>query len=841
MVPKRLYLIDATAFCYRAFYALPGLSTSSGQPTNAIYGFTNILKKIIEDHQPDYLAACFDISRKTFRQDKFKEYKIQRPEMPDPLKSQIPFIKDIVKAMGVKIFEKEGLEADDLIAHIAKLAKKKGIVSTIVSSDKDMLQLVDEDTFVFSPYKDSGTLYDKAKVLERYGIAPEQIPDVLSLMGDAADNLPGVPGVGEKTAVDLIKQFGSAQKLIEKVDSLKKEKLKESIKHNTQTILLVRELSFLNQPVELEFDFDDLSLGKEDKKELAEIFRKLEFKKFLKGLLAAEGQVAEGQALKDLPVLSCEEIAKLLRKDPELILSVAPDSKFSFLCAGQAFVVSDIAQIKNALEDSKIKKSGHDLKNLKLALSKEGIFLQGINFDTMLACYVLNPAESGYSLEDLSLEYLGSNPQGVETVFLLKDRLRRDLEEKSLLDLFYKIEMPLVEVLSSMEITGIKIDKRFLKILSGKIDGKLEKLIAGIYKVSGREFNINSPKQLGEVLFQELKLPIVKKTKTGPSTDEEVLTRLALEHELPKMLLEYRQLVKLKNTYVDVLPELADANDFVHTSFNQTGTETGRLSSSSPNLQNIPIKTELGSQVRKAIVCFDKESVLVSFDYSQIELRVLAHLCADKTLTDAFLSGKDVHKITASLIYDTLEEKVDSSMRDVAKRINFGIIYGLSSWGLSKDLHIPVEKAQNFIDAYFSRYPGVKDYIDKQIALAQTQGFVTTLLGRRRYLPQINDKNQGLRFFAQRQAVNTPVQGTASDLMKLAMIDIHKEISSRNFNSKMILQIHDELVFNTAKEDLKRNFVDLIRQKMEAALKLDVPLVVSVKSGNNWLEMEAAK
>lgn len=842
---KKLYLIDATAFCYRAFYALKGLSTSFGQPTNAIYGFVTMLNKILKQKKPDYLAVCFDVSRNTFRQKKFSEYKIQRPPMPDGLTSQIPLIKEIISAYGIAIFEQEGFEADDIIAVLTKKAKDKGLSVTIVSSDKDILQLVDENTEVFSPYKDEGTLYDEEKVFQRYGVKPGGIADIISLMGDDADNIPGIPGIGEKTASELIRDFGSIDNLLNNIDNIKQEKIRKAIKDNLEQVKLNRELISLDRDLKLDLEIDNVKMGQADNEKLFKLFKHLEFKALLKDLSVAE----EANNIEAVKIVD-DELKDQAVKLKELTFC-AIDSNNIILNINEKLVFMDKIgeNLKTIFADPKIKKISHDLKKTKTTLAQQGILLNGLYFDTMIAAYLLDPARVDYNLDDLAWRYLEksiqdktlNNARAVSLIMALRPKLEEQLQDKNLIALFRDTEMPLVEVLAEMELSGIKLDLKLLKELGLDIDKRLVKLIEDIYSLSGTQFNINSTKQLREVLFERLRLPIVKKGKTGPSTDEGVLKTLASKHELPKMLLEYRQLTKLKNTYVDTLPELVDSKTGrIHTSFNQTVTETGRLSSSNPNLQNIPVKTDIGRKIRQAIVSYSKDSYLLSCDYSQIELRILAHISKDEALIEAFEQGKDIHRLTAALIYGLEEKDITDSMREMTKRVNFGIIYGLTSYGLSRDLGIPLDEAQGFIDAYFARYPRVKEYIQEQILKAQDDGFVTTILGRRRYIPEINNKNQLLRQFAQRQAVNAPIQGSASDLIKLAMIDIHKEIKQKDLKATMIMQIHDELVFDVSSSELN-NFAGLVKDKMENILKLTVPVRVDIKKGKNWLEMEDIK
>ena len=843
MVKPRLYLIDATAFCYRAFYAIRGLATTSGEPTNAVYGFLRMLQKILKNHQPQLLAVCFDVSRKTFRQEKDAEYKSNRPEMPEGLGSQIPVIKQIIRAYGIPIFESEGFEADDIIATLSHKAKGRGIPSTIISSDKDLLQLVDEDINVLAPQKDEEVVFDPDKVEEKFGLKPAQIIELVAFTGDAVDNIPSIKGVGEKKAVELILEFGSVEAVIKHLDKVSPEKVRLAIAENIPRIRLNRELAVLDKGMDLEFSQDKLALGKPDYEELFKLFKRLEFKALLKDL-----PVADKSEAVDTQNLPPAEFKKLAEETGELFLYGDEPQGLVFSLGHKFIKLEKISQeVIDVLADPGIKKISHDLKRIKQLLKKQGLALEGLSFDTMIAGYLANPSKSSYSLEDVAWDYLGKSlkPDSLDSagkLYLIKElkaRLEKELKDKSLFNLFSQIEMPLVEVLGEMEAEGIKIDLKLLKQLSRDLEKRLAKLIEEIHELCGCQFNINSPKQLREVLFEKLKLRVIKRTKSGPSTDEEVLRKLAQEHELPKKLLEYRQLTKLKSTYIDALPEMVDPDTGrIHTSFNQTGTETGRLSSSSPNLQNLPIKTELGRKIRQAIIAFSPESLLLSCDYSQIELRILAHICGDKTLIQAFQENKDIHRKTAALIYGVDESQVSDEMRNSAKSINFGIIYGLSSFGLSRDLNIGVVEAQGFIDAYFATYPGVKSYIDEQIGRAQKDGFVTTISGRRRYLPDVNNKNQAIRQFAQRQAVNTPIQGSASDLIKMAMVKIHSQMREVETVAKMVLQVHDELVFNVAAAKLKK-FSAMVKEVMENVLKLEVPIKVDLKSGKNWSEMEA--
>ncbi|MFA5089865.1 MAG: DNA polymerase I [Candidatus Omnitrophota bacterium] len=848
-MPKpRLFLLDATAFCYRAFYAIGQLNTSYGQPTNAVYGFVNILNKILKEQRPDYLAACFDVSRDTFRQKKFAQYKIQRPPMADGLVSQVPLIKEIVRAYGIPIFERQGYEADDIIASLASQGKKEGLAVVVVSSDKDMLQVIEKGIEVFNPYKDGGVFYDEDKVRQRFGLGPDKITDIIALMGDAADNIPGVPGIGEKTAVSLIEGYGSVDNLLGQIDKIKQEKIKEALAENKERIKLNKELAVLDKNIEgLDFNLNKVKLAERDYKELFRIFSRLEFRSLLKGL-PVDAQEKKSQEVIALSRLKDASLSGLLRDAQELVVFGKDFRDLVFYAKGAFFSLDDTGKnLKAALANPELKKIGHNLKELKVALGEDGIILSGVYFDTMIAAYLINPVKTHYSLRDIAWDYLGKvtsseetdNKMDADLIIKLMPILKEQLREKSLLELFYKIEMPLVEVLSEMELAGISLDASILKELSGQIEKKLVHLIEDIYALSGCQFNINSPKQLRDILFERLKLPVIRRSKTGPSTDERVLNALSSRHKLPALLLEYRQLMKIKTTYVDVLPDLIDQKTGrIHTSFNQTATETGRLSSTHPNLQNIPIKTDIGRNIRRAIVASGRKNSLLSGDYSQIELRILAHLSGDEGLISAFKEGQDIHRATAALIYGVDETDVSDEMRDVAKRVNFGIIYGLTSYGLSKDLDISLEAAGGFIDAYFIKYPRVKEYIEKQIKKAAKDGFVSTISGRRRYLPDINSKNTVIRQLTERQAVNSPIQGSASDLIKLAMINIQSAIKAQVMKAKMILQVHDELIFDVPQEEVDRLIV-IIKDKMEGALSLDIPIKVDIKKGRNWLEMES--
>lgn len=850
----RLCLIDAHSLCYRAFFAIKsGLVTSYGQPTGAVYGFVNMLNKILTDVKPEYAAICFDVGKPTFRQEKFNEYKIHRLPMPDDLKTQIPLIKEIISAYNLSLIEKEGFEADDVIAHLAKKAKKKGLEVVIVTSDKDMLQLVDKDIKVYNPYKADGMYLGPKEVEEQFGVNPENIIDLLSLMGDSVDNIPGVKGIGEKTARELIEQFKDIKNLLKNVDKIKSEKLRNLIKENKEMINLSLQLAKLSTDIDIDLDLDNLNLKDADYQKLYSLFSKLEFKSLLKNLSDKVRDKDFGKKLDFIKNIKETQDLNALKNE----LKKTKSFSFSFntqedqlrVCIyigkDNLYILTDKEEIKSVFGDSDIRKIGNDIKNAKFVFDKFDIQISGNYFDIMIAAYLLVSSRTDYQLGSLLYDYLKIGPLNNEVleknqaifIYKLKEIFEEGLKEKKLIDLFYKLEMPLVDVLYRIEKNGIKIDCSLLKDMSKSLDKQLNKLMREIFAISNKEFNINSPKQLAQILFVDLKLPVIKKTKTGFSTDEEVLKKLSY-HKIPELILEYRQISKLKSTYVDVLPNVCDGKtNRVHTNFLQTGTETGRLSSNNPNLQNIPIKTELGRQIRAAFISSSASWSLLSCDYSQIELRILAHFSKDNTLIDAFKNDEDIHKMTAALIYQIDIKDVQDQMREVAKRINFGIIYGMSSYGLSKDLDISVEIAQNFIDTYFLRYPKVKEFIDKQIEFARNNDYVSTILGRRRYLPYINSKNLSLRQFSQRQAVNATIQGSAADLIKLAMINIQKELDRKNMQAKMVIQVHDELVFDFPNSE-KDSLVKIVKKDMEEAIELDVPIKVSLKIGKNWRDVE---
>ena len=885
MKKKKLFLIDGNSYCYRAFYAIKELRNSKGLPTNAVYGFILMLKKIMASERPDYLAVAFDVKAPTFRHKKFKGYKIKRKPMPDDLVSQMPLIKDMVLAHNIPVFEKEGYEADDVLATIAKEASKKGLDVYIVTGDKDILQFVDDNIKIYSTHKE-GLVYDREKVRERFsGLGPESIVDLMALAGDATDNIPGVRGIGEKTAIELVREFGDIENLYKNLNRVKSEARKKLLANEEESARMSKELAMIDASVPIKIDIESMRVAEPDSKKLLEIFKELEFKSFAKEISSSDSEVrreAKYETIRDKKRF--DEFVKNLNKQKEFVLDFettggnpleARPLGVSFCWkAGEAYYVSfkgidlkyAFRELKSILEDEKIKKIGQNIKYEKLILYNYGIELKGISFDTMVAAYLLNPSKLNNNLDDLAFEYLSHKMISMEDLlgtgkkkitmeevsveelseyscedsdvtFRLKEILEQALFEKEMDRLFKDIELPLIDVLSDIERNGVKIDEGLLKKASRDAEKELSRIVTKIYDMAGGEFNINSPKQLSEILFDRLGLPVIKKTKTGRSTDMGVLERLSSVHPLPKELLRYRELSKLKSTYIDALPELVNPKTGrVHTSFNQTVTATGRLSSSKPNLQNIPVKTAEGREIRRAFIG-ERDRYVMSADYSQIELRILAHLSGDEELIQAFEKGIDVHTHTASLIFNVDEKDVTPEMRANAKTVNFGIVYGISAFGLSRGLSIDPQSAQDFIDSYFERYPRVKMYMEDKIEEARDAGYVTTLFNRRRYIPEITTGAMREQQQAERIAINTPVQGSAADLIKIAMINIHEEMKKKKLDSMMIMQVHDELVFEVPEKELEE-MARLVKAKMEGAVKLKVPVEVTVKHGKTWLGTE---
>jgi DNA polymerase I len=886
---ETVYLIDGSSYIHRAYHAIRNLANSKGFPTNASFGFTKMVLKLLADKEPAYLAIVFDARGPTFRHEIYPDYKANRPPMPDDMAAQIPVIKSIVKNMNIKMMEKAGYEADDIIGTLARACEEKGFKVVMVTGDKDFRQIITPNISMWDTMKDKVT--DHASLKKTYGFEPEKFIDVMGLSGDSTDNIPGVPGIGEKTAVGLIQEFGSFENVLEHAGEIKKKKLKENLQQFRDQAVLSKKLVTIDCFVPVDDSIEHLKVGEPLGDELADIFREQEFK----GLWEQFAIRKEGH--KDYSLcLSKESLQTLVSQikargivsvDTETTSTNPLEAKLvgiSFSCdkekatylplahlylgAPSQINWSEAAEIlKGVLEDEQIKKVGQNVKYDAEVLIKHGVKLKGIYFDTMIASYVINPGLRQHNLDYLAQHYLnhkmisyqevvgkGKNALNFSEVDvekakeysaedaditlklwqILNDKLKSDKNEA----LFFELEMKLLPVLMDMEITGIRIDSGFFKQMSSRFSGQLKVLERKIFDEAGMEFNINSPQQLGEVLFEKLQLPVQKKTaKTKRySTDVKVLKKLcAFPHKIPKLILHYRTLSKLKSTYLDALVKLVDpSTGRVHTSYNQTVTATGRLSSSEPNLQNIPIRGEEGREIRKGFVA-EAGHYLVSADYSQVELRVFAHYSKDEAFIEAFTRDEDIHTRTASEILTAGNEPVTPEMRRIAKAINFGIIYGMGPHKLSDELGIDHKTAKDYIASYYERYQGVKRYRDEMIETAKKSGYVTTLFNRRRYLPDIEHGNNRIRSEAERMAVNTPIQGTAADLIKKAMINIHGRLKKEGFESKMLLQVHDELVFEVPEKELER-VMPMIKEEMEGVYVLRVPLKVDINKGRNWDE-----
>ncbi len=883
LLPKTVFLIDGSAYIYRAFHAVKPLRTTGGLPTQAVYGFISILRRILRERQPEYLAVAFDSKGPVFRHEIAADYKANRPSMPEELAVQMPYIRKITQAYNILTLARTGLEADDLIASAARQLLAQGCKVIIVSGDKDLLQLVSDDLTVWDPMSDK--VMDAAAVEEKYGLPPSRLLDYFALTGDSSDNIHGVPGVGPKTAQKLMQEYETLEKLYAQVDTLQKSKVKENLIEHREAAFLSRELVRLDEQAEVEADLDKYRVTAPKTEELRTLLTELEFFTLLK----AAAMNTAGFAL----ISSQEELARLaeeLRQAEHLVIDTETSSLDPLtaelvglsLCInteqawylpcghrdlhGQLLpnqlALQDILDcIGPLLTDAARPKIGHNLKYdyaILAAPQNGGLRLAGPLYDSMIGAWLLEPGRHSYKLDDLCQElgfkltafseavagdkaadafcrvslakardYSCEDVHGSLHLFLEQ---RPELERQGLWQLFTGVEAPLIPVLADMEHVGILVDQEMLGQLSAELGGQLGLLEEEIYRLAGHPFNISSPQQLAEVLFEELQLPKGRKTKTGYSTDVRVLEKLAWRHELPALILRWRNLAKLKSTYIDRLPEhVSPVSGRVHSSFNQCGTATGRLSSSNPNLQNIPIRTEEGRRIRAAFVA-QEGCLLLSADYSQIDLRVLAHYCQDPALLAAFRSNEDIHGQTAAELFRVAPALITPEMRRIAKSINFGIVYGMSSFGLSEQLGISRREAQNFIDRYFEQYPGIKTFMETVIEQAREDGYVSTLLGRRRRLPEINAANRTRREFAERTAINTPIQGTAADIIKLAMLKAHEVLQARKLRTKLLLQIHDELVFEVPEDELE-TVSALIVPLMESVLTLDVPLQVNARTG----------
>ena len=861
MSATRLYLIDGQSYIYRAYFAIRQyLSTAAGLPTNAVLGFTNMLLKILRGEKPDLLAIVFDPKGPTRRHEVFESYKAQRPSMPADLSRQIPYIHRMVDALRIPRLQVEGQEADDVLGTLAVRGVQEGFQVTLVTGDKDMLQLVGPNVIVLDTMK--GKVFTEKEVIERFGVEPGRVVEVMGLMGDSIDNIPRVPRIGEKTAVKLIREFGTLENVLANPDQVKGEKLRQSLKEHAEQARLSHVLCTVQTDLPIDFPLESLRVQPPDRPALLSLLRDLEFSNLLREFSTEPAPTAQVSLQVEEEQVSWPSLKQALKSAAgfafEMINGPGATLQFTVAVSGDSShvlgeeITSDPAIRKDftaLLEDPDLPKICHDAKGKYRALAKQNIHLRGVTFDPMIAAYLLNPAKSRYDLPNLALESLGISltEEGkgqisalearhrAAVVFKLREAQLEPLRENGLNELFYEVDLPLARVLARMEDRGIKVNLDHLRELSKRIEIDLEQCVSRIYALAGTKFNINSPAQLREILFERLGLKPIKRTKTGFSTDMAVLEKLAEHHDLPAEILSYRQLAKLKSTYIDALPTMVDPQTGrIHTSYNQTVAATGRLSSSDPNLQNIPIRTELGREIRKAFAA-EQGSLLLSADYSQIELRILAHFAGDEVMQEAFQRGEDIHARTAAEIFGVDSLGVTPEMRRVAKTVNFGIVYGQTAYGLASGLNLSREEARAFIERYFQRYPGVKAYIEKMKIEATQQGYVTTLMNRRRYLPELESRDRNVRELGERLAINSPIQGSAADIIKKAMVRIDGELEARNFRTAMILQVHDELVFEVPEEEVDP-VSSLVKRGMEEVVSLSVPLVVDIHSGKNWNE-----
>jgi len=884
---ETVYLVDGSAQFHRAFHAIRGLATSRGLPTNATYGFTTMLKKLLEDEKPPLIGILFDPPGKTARHEEYPEYKANRPRMDDALAVQIPYVRRVCEVFRLPVLEVPGWEADDVIATLAGQAVEKGLRVVVVSGDKDLLQLVSDRVLVLNPGREGtgATLYDRRTVEEKWGVPPERVVDVLALVGDAVDNVPGVPGIGDKGARDLVREFGPLEAVLDNAERVKRAAYREGLKNHREQALFSRHLVTLRGDVPVVLDLETLRRQEPDRPAAYALFKELEFQALAREFVpeaAPAGTAARVLTrLEDVDALAAAARSAGLLSLGAVVTSPEPmrahllglalahsPGEAAYLPLGHSRLDQPDAppaeavldRLRPLLEDPSVRKLSAHAKRDAVVLARRGVRLAGLGFDAIVASYLINPGRRAYSLDDLAFEFLGekrgSGTEGVsgedaaaeatartaggdaDLVLRLDPWVTARLEEEGLTDVYRAMELPLVEVLADMERAGVRIDRELLASMSRDMEAQLAALTKDIHALAKGEFNINSPIQLREVLFDRLGLKSGKKTaKTrAASTAEDVLEELALVHELPRKMLEYRSVQKLKSTYVDALPEMVSRETGrIHATFNQTVAATGRISSSDPNLQNIPIRTAEGRRIREAFVA-EPGHRLLSADYSQIELRILAHLSKDQTLIDTFRRGEDVHDRTSREVFGPLSPLPRDEQRRVAKMVNYALLYGKTAFTLAKDIGVSRKEAESFIEAYFARYPAVRRYIDDTIARARETGHVRTLLGRLRRLPDLKARNFQVRAEAERQAMNTPVQGSAADLIKKAMIDLHRELAERRMKSRLILQIHDELLLEVPEAEAEEAR-GLVKRVMEGALRLDVPLVVDAHLGRNWAEV----
>ena len=895
---NKLVLIDGNSIMNRAFYGIMGskmLTTKDGKYTNAVYGFLAILFKLLDDIQPQYIAVAFDLKGPTARHEMYEGYKANRHGMPEELAEQMPIIKDVLRAMNIDIIEKQGYEGDDILGTLAKFGEKQGLEVTILSGDRDTFQLASDHITIRIPRTKAGKTetedYNRAKVLEEYGLEPEQLIEVKALQGDTSDNIPGVPGIGPKTAISLIQRYGTVEELYRKIENGEddlKGKQKENIVNNKEMAELSRKLGEINTQVPIEDTLDDIRLEEWDKPKVLELFEELRLNRYIERFKLREAVGGDSQAVAEeqhFEIIETKEIPSLSRKlyyylqtsdnqDAEKIIkkditgiSIYSENKIYYIARHESFD----EQLKNIFEDESIEKYGYDLSQDYILLKQIGITMKNITYDAKVAAYILNPT-SKYTIDVIARDYLEIDnaeylqSQGVkeeveqtslfdmaaqnekqddskkienclyaEEIYKLAETTMKKLEEINAVDLFKNIDMPTIEVLAEMQWNGMYVDLEELDEYGKELKDRIEVLTKEIYELCGEEFNINSTKQLGEILFEKLKLTVVKKTKSGYSTDVDVLEKLRDEHPIIERLLEYRQLTKLNSTYVEGMkPYINPKTKRIHSFFHQTITATGRISSTEPNLQNIPTRFELGKRLRKVFKPADGY-LYIDADYSQIELRVLAHISNDEHMVQAFINGEDIHKQAASKVFNTPIDEVTKEQRSNAKAVNFGIVYGISDFGLGEQLHISRKKAKQYIEQYLEQYSGIKQFMTDVVEKAKETGYVETKFNRRRYIPELKSSNYMVRQFGQRAAMNTPIQGTAADIMKIAMNNVLRELKARNMKTKIVLQVHDEMLLEATLDEVDE-VKDLMKQCMESACNLNIPLIAEVSEAANWYE-----
>ncbi|MFL0194747.1 DNA polymerase I [Clostridium sp. WILCCON 0269] len=878
MSKEKLLILDGHSLMNRAFYALPDLTNSEGIHTNAVYGFVNMLLKMKTEIEPSYIVCTFDRSAPTFRHDKYSEYKAGRKKMPPELSQQFPIVKEILNLLSINIFEIDGFEADDLMGTLSTFAENQGIEVYVITGDRDALQLATDSVKIVITKKGitQKEIYDRNRMIDEYGVTPTQFIDVKGLMGDTSDNIPGVPGIGEKTAFKLIREYKSIENVFQNIDSIKGKKLKENLENYMEQAVFSKRLATIVTDVPIEIDLQSIESKEQyDAEGLRKLFEKLQFKSLVDKIPKMEerekDKIENFQVKFDIidnlhkfcnfaQYLSTTAIKNNLL---HINFKVVNENSYSksyidkiFVNIGEKNFQIDMKKIYNEngvravetakllFEDSSLSKVSYDVKIPCSILHRMGIKLLGIEFDIKIASYLMDPARANYELADIIKEYLGMEISKEDQDYFIKEItlfsklysvLKEKISDANMDHLLYKVEQPLIYVLASMEYEGFKVDRDKLIQLEDKFKIEIGKVQKEIYSLSEEEFNINSPKQLGKILFEKLDLPVIKKTKTGYSTNADVLEKLQNKHPIIEKITYYRQLTKLYSTYIEGLKGVIEQDGKIHSNFNQTVTTTGRLSSTEPNLQNIPIKYEMGKEIRKIFVPDNEDCIILSADYSQIELRILAHISGDENLIDAFINHSDIHSKTASEVFKVPLDEVTSTQRSNAKAVNFGIVYGIGDFSLARNLNISRREAKSYIDTYFERYPNVKLYMDNIVEQAEKNFYVTTLLNRRRFIPEIRSSNKIMKALGERLAMNTPIQGSAADVIKIAMVNVYDKLEHSNFKSKIILQVHDELVLNVYKDELE-DVKSIVKWEMENVFKLKVPLEVDISIGQNWYE-----